>query len=174
MKFLKFFGFCFVSFIVTTLVLTGCGKTIMNTKDIAYDASFSLDTGDTVNISIDKDCGYKLSISDSSFSVVGDSVNETESESGAVGASVVDGVFLSNIVSNQTQIQFVEDDSYHEVTVDGKNGYAFTGKNESDVQMYVHVVPCKAENTSTYLELFSSVSEDDLKLIEPYLHISVE
>lgn len=176
MRFIKFLTFGIVSFMISTFVLTGCSKTIMNTKDVAYEASFSVDTGETVSISIDKDSGYRLSIDESSFSVVNDVGEETETDVEIDPAlrTDVEGVFLSTIVSNQTQATFVEDESYHEVTVDGKNGYAFEGKNDSNVKMYVHVVPCKAEGASTYLELFSAVSEENLKKVEPYLHISVE
>lgn len=178
MAFRKTVATCMSIMLVGALALTGCGNkdSTQTQDDLMYSAKFDVDTGEIVQVSVDEDSGFAMLQGTDGFSVVSqDEDTDTEDGSGEFEESVsvdITGVFLTDVVANNTQAKFHGTEYYDTVSVDGKDGYAFTGVNDDDILTYVYVIPCGDKNL-TYLELFSTVSEKELATIVPSIHVQV-
>lgn len=180
-------------------VLTGCGNTETVEPKEQYSAKFSVDTGEVVEVSVDETSDYYIEQKSDGFSVVSkgesspgkyagvmkkdatgdadesdakDEESADKTDDSTAYAADITGVFLSPEIANNTQAKFHEAEDYKTVTVDGKEGFAFVGEGDNDILTYVYIVPC-SDDANTYVELFSTVSESELELIVPSLHIEV-
>lgn len=155
--------------VMSTMLLAGCKDRNEDWRDIQddiYRAEFNVDTGDSVAVSVDEGGRYQLVKQDDGFLLKSVSKGDTEV------ASSVTGVFLSGTVANQTSAELRKDESYETATVDGKSGYRFAKENQEGVMTYVCIVPC-GDESDTYVELFSTVSEKELTDAMADVHVSV-
>lgn len=154
---------------LAAVLLAGCKDNTEDWRDIQddiYRAEFHVDTGDTVVVSVDEDGRYQLVKQEDGFFMHLVSEDDTE------GASSVTGVFLSSNVVNASALEFRENGSYETASVDGKTGYQFAKENKNGVMTYGYIVPCD-DDSDTYLEMFSTVSEKELQDAMSNVHVAV-